>query len=212
MKKILLIAAMTVTLAGFCKDAETVLAADVNDANAQFEMGKRFANGDGVETNVVKAVQCYRRAAELGLADAQYVLGLCYDVGNCVENDAAEAAKWHRKAAEQGHAKAQGFLCDMYLQGKGVEKNVAEAVKWMRKAADQGEESEQILLGTVYLSAYGLRAMKNDPEIVKELPNGRDTGLVEMVFGKVDLSDSVWLEVKDNVELYRFFKVEVSTK
>jgi hypothetical protein len=32
------------------------------------------------------------------------------------------------------------------------------------------------------------------------------------VFGKVDLSDSVWIEVKDNVELYRFFKVEVSMK
>ena len=29
------------------------------------------------------------------------------------------------------------------------------------------------------------------------------------VFGKVDLSDSVWLEVKDNVELYRFFRVTV---
>ena len=32
------------------------------------------------------------------------------------------------------------------------------------------------------------------------------------VFGKVDLSDSVWLEVKDTVELYRFFKVEVEVK
>ena len=32
------------------------------------------------------------------------------------------------------------------------------------------------------------------------------------VFGKVDLSDSVWLEVKDNVELYRFFRVTVEVK
>ena len=32
------------------------------------------------------------------------------------------------------------------------------------------------------------------------------------VFGKVDLSNSVWLEVKDNVELYRFFKVTVEIK
>ena len=32
------------------------------------------------------------------------------------------------------------------------------------------------------------------------------------VFGKVDLSDSVWLEVKYNVELYRFFKVTVEIK
>jgi len=26
------------------------------------------------------------------------------------------------------------------------------------------------------------------------------------VFGKVDLSDSIWLEVKDNATLYRFSK------
>ena len=32
------------------------------------------------------------------------------------------------------------------------------------------------------------------------------------VFGKVDLADSVWIEIGDNVELYRFFKVEVEMK
>ena len=32
------------------------------------------------------------------------------------------------------------------------------------------------------------------------------------VFGKVNLSDSVWIEVRDNVELYRFFKVEVEIR
>ena len=32
------------------------------------------------------------------------------------------------------------------------------------------------------------------------------------VLGKVNLSDSAWIEVKDNVELYRFFKAEVEIK
>lgn len=32
------------------------------------------------------------------------------------------------------------------------------------------------------------------------------------VFGKVDLSDSVWLEVTGNASLYRFFKVIVEIK
>ena len=32
------------------------------------------------------------------------------------------------------------------------------------------------------------------------------------VFGKVDLADSVWIEVGDNVELYRFFKVTIELK
>ena len=33
-----------------------------------------------------------------------------------------------------------------------------------------------------------------------------------VVLRKADLSDSVWLKVKDNVELYRFFKVTVEVK
>ena len=32
------------------------------------------------------------------------------------------------------------------------------------------------------------------------------------VIDKVDLADSVWIEVRDNVELYRFFKVKVEIK
>ena len=32
------------------------------------------------------------------------------------------------------------------------------------------------------------------------------------VFGKVDLSDSIWLEVNENTSLYRFFKVTVEVK
>ena len=32
------------------------------------------------------------------------------------------------------------------------------------------------------------------------------------ILGKVDLSDSVWLEVTDNISLYRFSKVTVKNK
>ena len=32
------------------------------------------------------------------------------------------------------------------------------------------------------------------------------------VLGKVDLSDSIWLQVKENTLLYRFFKVTVDIK
>ena len=32
------------------------------------------------------------------------------------------------------------------------------------------------------------------------------------VYGKVNLSDSVWLEVNDNATIYRFFKVSVDMK
>ena len=39
-----------------------------------------------------------------------------------------------------------------------------------------------------------------------------DASRTYKVFGKVDLAESVWIEVGDNASLYRFFKVEVEIK
>ena len=57
-----------------------------------------------------KAVECFRRSAELGDAEGQYGLGVCYAEGTGVEKNEQEAVKWYRKAAEWGDAAAQKHL------------------------------------------------------------------------------------------------------
>lgn len=32
------------------------------------------------------------------------------------------------------------------------------------------------------------------------------------ILGKVDLTDPLWIEVRDNIDLYRFFKVKVDLR
>lgn len=77
---------------------------DTNDCEAMLRFGERFEYGLGVVQDRSKAVEWYRRAAELGHADAQYKLGVCYENEWGVAKDRTEAAKWYRRAAEQGHA------------------------------------------------------------------------------------------------------------
>ena len=130
--------------------------ANTETAEAQYNLGLRYANGDGDPKDSTEAVKWYRKAAEQGVASAQLNLGVKYDNGDGVLKDSAEAVKWYRKAAEQGDAMAEYNLGVTYANGNGVPKDSAEAVKWYRKAADQGFASAQLRLGNAYLFGLGL--------------------------------------------------------
>ena len=109
--------------------------AEKGDAVAQYNLGIRYADGQGVEKDDVEAVKWYRKAAEQNVASAQSNLGFSYENGQGVEKDYAEAVKWYRKAAEQNFAEAQTNLGFGYASGQGVEKDYAEAYAWYNIAS-----------------------------------------------------------------------------
>ena len=80
------------------------------NAKAQFQLGVKYDNGQGVAQDHGQAVVWYRKAAEQGLVEAQLLLGAKYDNGQGVAQDHGQAVVWYRKAAEQGFAEAQYFL------------------------------------------------------------------------------------------------------
>jgi len=57
---------------------ETMLLAEQGSAEAQYNLGLMYANGDGVPQNDEEAVRWYRLAAEQGDANAQFNLGGMY--------------------------------------------------------------------------------------------------------------------------------------
>jgi len=130
--------------------------AEQRDAYAQYRMGYSYANGDGVEKNLVESLKWYRKAAENGQVEAQYRLGFIYEQGRGVPVDYVESASWWRKAADQGHAGAQFSLGYCYGRGEGVPRNPSEAVKWFRKSADQGNASAYRFLGNAYERGQGV--------------------------------------------------------
>lgn len=126
-------------------------------------VGRGYEHGWGVETNAVKATECYSRfmawaakAAEEGDVDAQLSVGMCYYVGIGVETNMEVAVKWFRKAAEQEYASAQYALGFCYMYGQGVDTNKSEAVKWYRRAAERGWTEAQVDLGVSYVNGTGV--------------------------------------------------------
>ena len=126
------------------------------DGAAQFDIGDRYFNGEGVPQDNGEAVRWYRLAADQGHARAQARLGFMYFNGEGVPQDDGEAARWYRLAADQGYAAAQSNLGLMYGIGRGVPQDDGERLRWYRLAADQGHAGAQYNLGLVYGNGRGV--------------------------------------------------------
>ena len=114
--------------------------AEEGDPDAQFELGRRYLQGVGLERNDVMALHWIRAAAQQGYARAEAGLAWMYAVGRGVVRDDAKAFGWYRRAAESGYVVGQRMLGKCYEKGVGTEMDVERARFWYEKAADQGDE------------------------------------------------------------------------
>jgi len=132
--------------------------ADYGDAEVQFNMGLRFANGAGAKRDYAQAADWYHKAADQSHSLAQFNLGMMYAHGQGVAKDAAQSAIWFGRAARQGDAGAQfnlGESCHRAsLQGarKDAPESRIEAYKWYRLAAAQGYLDSETAYTTLTLN------------------------------------------------------------
>jgi hypothetical protein len=76
--------------------------ADAGNADAQWLMGVRYHNGDGVRQDDTQAAHWFLRAAEQGHASAQATLGAYYWAGRGVPQDLSRAYFWSTLAFARG--------------------------------------------------------------------------------------------------------------
>jgi len=73
--------------------------ADYGDADVQFGMGLKFANGKGTTRDYAQAAEWYHKAADQSHSLAQFNLGMMYANGQGVARDAAQSVMWFSRAA-----------------------------------------------------------------------------------------------------------------
>jgi hypothetical protein len=130
--------------------------ADKGDAEAQFQLGQRFAAGKDVAKDETKALQWFLKAAAQDHGKAQVSLGSIYAHGFGVPQDWAESIKWYRRAALQGDRIAQHNLGLDYNHGHGVERDFVKAARWYRLGAEQGQARCQYNLALLYEAGQGV--------------------------------------------------------
>ena len=129
---------------------------EVGNAEAQYYLGRMYADGFGVAKDEVEAVRLYSLAAEAGHTPAQNNLGVMYSEGRGVPQDKTEAVKLYRTAAEAGNFVAQYNLGFAYECGSGIAKDEEEAVKWYTLVAEAGHDFAQSHLGLMHLYGRGV--------------------------------------------------------
>ncbi|EJK51823.1 hypothetical protein THAOC_28973 [Thalassiosira oceanica] len=127
----------------------------VGDPVAIWNLGTKYESGEyGLEKDVVRAVEQYERAAELGVKDAHYNLGVLYAYGTDVEKDMYKAFRHYEAAAMCGHVNARHNLgC---IEGKAG--NYDLALQHMMIAAKLGDVDSLNIVKSAFMSGDATRA------------------------------------------------------
>jgi len=125
--------------------------AEQGDTAAQHNLGTLYNNGLGLDVDMAKAANWYRRAAQGGNANAQTKMGIFLARGWGLAQDYDLAAGWFREAAEQHHAQAQYNLGILYAMGAGVDQDRVQALMWLNLAHQAGVKQaarpREVLIG-----------------------------------------------------------------
>jgi GAF domain/Sel1 repeat/PilZ domain len=113
--------------------------ADRGDADAQWQIGVRYHNGDGVPHDDAQAMQWFHRAAEQGHVTAQATLGAYYWAGRGVPQDLSQAYFWSALALAQGDenskSRLEGLASQMTRAQVSAARQKAEAWIHQRNSA-----------------------------------------------------------------------------
>ena len=138
------------------EEAQRKRATNEGNAEAMFNLGLLYANGQGVTQDYVRAREWYEKAAEKGFPSAMGNLGVLYHNGQGVAQDYARAREWYEKAAEKGFPRAMGNLGVLYHNDQGVAQDYAKAREWYEKAAANGNATAMLNLGQLYEEGWGV--------------------------------------------------------
>lgn len=122
--------------------SDLLSAAEAGSAAAQFGLGTRYLNGDGVDQDNFEALRWFTLAAEQNNSNAQYNIAVMYLNGIGVIKDGPQAIEWFLRAANNGDVSSQFTLGIILFNGQlDVPQNTAEAYKWFTLAGAGGHQS-----------------------------------------------------------------------
>jgi len=122
-----------------------------DDAKSQYNVGLLYANGLGVQKDLVEAQQWYEKAAKQGNGAAQYNLAQLYHLQGQKDVHAYERAKyWYEKAIEAGIKEAYNNLGTLYLKALGMKKNEQKAFELFSQGTQNGDGAAQVNMAVLY--------------------------------------------------------------
>jgi len=134
-----------------------------DNADAMYNIGLLYMNGQGVKQDYKLAKQWFKRAAFYGSVDAAYNLGTLYMSRKLGFPSKKDAFYWWKQAAEYGHIDSQYNLGVLLAFGTGTKADGKAALSWWYKAATKGHKQSATALAEAYQK--GLFGLKKDKKL-----------------------------------------------
>lgn len=146
--------------------------AEKGNALAMFNMGRMFADGLGMEIDILKAHEWYEKALNAfhRVEDrkpweyTEYRIGKMYSQGLGTEEDYEKAAYWLTPSAEERYKFAEYSLGGLYYRGQGVEQSYESAFDFYLQSAKQGFPYAEFEVAKMYRDGIGTDRNKEESD------------------------------------------------
>lgn len=133
-------------------------AAEAGWAPAQYALGKKFEDGDGVTADASEAAKWYQLAVAQGNRDAVHrLISLWREGGPGLAVDFGEAVRLAQQWSDRGDPEATKNLADLCNRGEGVAVDYPRSARLYREAAAKG------VVGAMTMVAWMIQNGEIDP-------------------------------------------------
>lgn len=134
-------------LSGFLKIENDDMAND----DLFYKLGQMFKLGLGTDSDVTKAIEYFKRSAEMNNKNGFFEYGKALLTGEHIPQDTDSAVKLLEKAVKLKNINSKRFLALEYISGEHLEQDIEKGIALLTECADSGDVIACYRLGKIYL-------------------------------------------------------------
>lgn len=170
-------------LSGFLKIENDDMAND----DLFYKLGQMFKLGLGTNSDVTKAIEYFRRSAEMNNKNGLFEYGKALLIGEHIPQDTDSALKILEKAVKLKNSNAKRFLALEYISGEHLEQDIEKGIALLTECADSGDVIASYRLGKIYLQ--GEIMPQNLDKAEKYLLLAEDSEYTQYALAKLHLQE-----------------------
>lgn len=170
-------------LSGFLK----IESDDMADDDLFYKLGQMFKLGLGTDSDVTKAIEYFRRSAEMNNKNGLFEYGKALLIGEHIPQNTDSAVKLLEKAVKLKNSNAKRFLALEYISGEHLEQDIEKGIALLTECADSGDVIACYRLGKIYLQ--GEIMSQNLDKAEKYLLSAEDSEYAQYALAKLYLQE-----------------------
>lgn len=160
---------------------------DQADDNLYYKLGSMFKKGLGTDIDMDRAIDYFKRSAEMNNKNGLYEYGKALLLGEHIPQNKEKAVKLVEKAIKLENINAKHFLALEYISGEHLDQDIDKGLAMLTECADSGDTFACYKLGKIYFK--GEIVLQDLDKAEKYLYLAEDNEFTQYVLGKIYLQE-----------------------